>query len=104
LDAGVADFFAVLLGDGGDSFVFQVDEFGNHLQRVLGALLDAFLATVAQIGIYNYEVFARAIDVTVVHFHFVSLNCPATSNKATLPMRLHLLRLQAWGPSRLPAS
>jgi hypothetical protein len=55
--AGVTDFFAVLLRDGGNGFVFQINEFRHKLQRVLRAFLDTFLAPVTSVCIYNYEVF-----------------------------------------------
>jgi hypothetical protein len=53
--AGVADFFAVFLFDCRNGFVFQIDEFGLQLKRILGAFLDAFTAATAQVRV-NYDV------------------------------------------------
>jgi hypothetical protein len=47
LGTGIADFFAVLLSYCRDGFVFEVYEFGDEFQRVLGAFFNAFAAAVA---------------------------------------------------------
>jgi hypothetical protein len=48
----------VLLGDCGDGFIFQINEFRDQLQRVLGACRDAFSAAVAFVRVDYDEVFA----------------------------------------------